>query len=89
MQVRDITTSTYDGCPFTIVNVGSVFIILMSIDGNLHRGHIVATRGFFQTIFGRDYTKKQLDSISKYCAGVAQTTIDTVRSAKVKPKSKK
>lgn len=82
MQVRDIITSSYVGCPFTIVNVGSVFIILMSIDGNLHRGHIVATRTFAQRLLGRDYTKKQLDDITKYCVGVAQTTIDTVRNAK-------
>lgn len=82
MLVRDITTSTYDGCPFTIVNVGSVFIITMFIDGNLHRGHIVATRNFYQKIFGQDYTQKQLDNISKYCAGIAQTTIDTIRSNK-------
>lgn len=82
MQVRDITTSSYDGCPFTIVNVGSVFIILMSIDGNLHRGHIVATRNFLQKIFFQDYTKKQLDNISKYCSGIAQTTIETIRANK-------
>lgn len=85
MQVRDIITSSYDGCPFTIVNVGSVFIILMSIDGNLHRGHIVATRTFAQRLLGKDYTKKQLDDITKYCVGVAHTTIDTVRKSK-KPK---
>jgi hypothetical protein len=82
MQVRDITTGSYDGCPYTIVNVGSVFIILMSIDGKLHRGHIVATRGFIQKLFGQDYTKKQLDNISKYCSGIAQTTIETIRSNK-------
>lgn len=86
MQVRDIFTGTYDGCPFTIVNVGSVFIIVMNIDGNLHRGHIVATRTFAQRLLGRDYTKKQLDDIAKYCAGVAQATIDTVRNAKKKKK---
>lgn len=57
----------------------------MSIDGNLHRGHIVATKGFAQSLLGRDYTKKQLDDITKYCVGVAQATIDTVRSSK-KPK---
>lgn len=84
MKVRDIITSAYDGCPFTIVNVGSVFIILMSIDGSLHRGHIVATRTFAQKLLGRDYTKKQLDDIGKYCVGVAQATIDTVRSQKKK-----
>jgi len=82
MQVRDIITSEYEKCPFTIVNVGSVFIILMSIKGKLHRGHIVATRTFLQTILGKDYTKKQLDDISKYCVGVAQATIDTVLSKK-------
>ena len=80
MKVRDLITSNYDGCPFTICNVGSVFIITMYIDGNLHRGHIVATRTFIQTLFGGDYTKKQLDDITKYCTGVAQATIDTVRS---------
>lgn len=85
MQVRDIITSSYENCPFTIVNVGAVFIILMSIDGNLHRGHIVATKGFLQRLLGKDYTKKQLDDITKYCVGVAQTTIDTVRNKK-KPK---
>ena len=82
MQVRDTITSSYEGCPFTIVNVGSVFIILMSIDGKLHRGHIVATRTFAQRLLGQDYTKKQLDDITKYCVGVAQATIDTVRSNK-------
>lgn len=82
MKVRDIITSKYEGCPFTIVNVGSVFIILMSIDGNLHRGHIVATRTFVQRLFGQDYTKAQLDNIGKYCVGIAQTTIDTVRKSK-------
>lgn len=86
MQVRDITTDEYDGAKFTIVNVGSVFIILMYIDGNLHRGHIVATRTFAQRLLGQDYTKHQLDSIAKYCVGVAQATIDTVRSSKQKPK---
>lgn len=84
MQVRDIITETYEGCPFTIVNVGSVFLIVMNIDGNLHRGHIVATRTFAQKLLGRDYTKQQLDSITKYCVGVAQTTIDTVRNSKRK-----
>lgn len=82
MQVRDIITSEYEGAKFTIVNVGSVFIILMSIDGNLHRGHIVATRTFAQRLLGKDYTKKQLDDISKYCVGVAQSTIETVRNQK-------
>lgn len=82
MKVRDIITSSYDGCPFTIVNVGSVFIILMSIDGKLHRGHIVATRTFAQRLLGQDYTKKQLDDIGKYCTGVAEATIDTVKYGK-------
>lgn len=82
MQVRDITTSAYEGCPFTIVNVGSVFIITMYIDGNLHRGHIVAKRNFIQTLTGQDYTKKQLDNIGKYCSVIAQTTIESVRNAK-------
>lgn len=82
MQVRDILSSKYDGCPFTIVNAGSAFIIVMSIDGNLHRGHIIATRNFVQRLLGQDYTKKQLDDIAKYCVGVAQTTIDTVRANK-------
>lgn len=85
MQVRDIITSEYEGAKFTIVNVASVFIILMSIDGNLHRGHIVATRTFAQRLLGKDYTKKQLEDITKYCVGVAQSTIETVRNNK-KPK---
>jgi hypothetical protein len=86
MQVRDIITDEYEGAKFTVVNVGSVFIILMHIDGNLHRGHIVATRTFTQRLLGKDYTKKQLDDIAKYCVGVAQATIDTVRNSKKKPK---
>lgn len=80
MQVRDIITDEYENAKFTVVNVGSVFIILMHIDGNLHRGHIVATRTFAQRLLGRDYTKKQLDDIAKYCVGVAHATIDTVRA---------
>ena len=80
MKVRDLITSSYDGCPFTICNVGTVFIISMYIEGNLHRGHIVATRTFLQTLLGGDYTKKQLDDITKYCVGVAQATIDTVKN---------
>lgn len=84
MQVRDIISSSYEGCNFTVVNVGAVFIIVMNIDGKLHRGHIVATRNFVQRLLGQDYNKKQLDDIAKYCVGIAQSTIDTVRSNKMK-----
>lgn len=84
MQVRDIITSKYDRCQFTVVNIGSIFIIVMNIDGSLHRGHIVATRTFAQRLLGQDYTKKQLDDIAKYCTGIAQATIDTVRKNKMK-----
>ena len=88
MQVRDIISSSYEGCPFTVVNVGSVFIIVMNIDGKLHRGHIVATRTFAQRLLGQDYTKEALDSIAKYCVGIAQSTIDTVRSNTVRKRPK-
>lgn len=81
MQVQDIITNTYDGCEYTIIKVGSAFIITMVINGKLHRGHIVATRNFYQKIFLLGYTKKQLDSITKYCIKIAENTIDNVKKS--------
>jgi hypothetical protein len=84
MQVRDILTSSYRNSPYTIVNIGSIFVITMCIEGKLHRGHIVATRTFSQRLLGKDYTKKQLDDITKYTSKVAEATIDTVLKGEMK-----
>lgn len=84
MQVRDILTNSYKNSPYTIVNIGSVFVITMCIDGKLHRGHIVATRTFFQRLLGKDYTKKQLDDIAKFTSKMAESTIDTVLKGEMK-----
>lgn len=84
MKVRDILTSSYKNSPYTIVNVGSVFIITMCIKDQMHRGHIVATRTFFQILLGKDYTKKQLDDIAVYTSRMAEATIDTVLKGEMK-----
>lgn len=81
MKVQDIITSEYNGCKYTIIKVGSAFIITMVINGNLHRGHIVATRNFLQVLTFSDYTKKQLDSITKYCVKIAENTIENVKKS--------
>lgn len=84
MKVRDILTTSYKNSPYTIVNIGSVFIITMCINGQMHRGHIVATRTFSQVLLGKDYTKKQLDDIAAYTSRMAETTIDTVLRGEMK-----
>lgn len=86
MQIRTLKSSSYEGCPVHIRNIGNIFEYLTIIDGQIYTAHVVITKMPLQTLLNRDYTPKQLADACSYVFKMAETTIETVREIKKKSK---
>lgn len=86
MQIRTLKSAEYEGCPIHIRNIGNIFEYLTIIDGQIYTAHVVIVKKPLQALLGQDYTPKQLADVCSYVFKMAETTIETVRELKKKPK---
>lgn len=88
-SIRTLKAVEYKGCNIYIRNFNNTFEYLTVIHGQLYTMHMTVTKGWKESLLGRDYTDKQLTDISKYLMVAAETTVDTVLGEKTPKKGKK
>lgn len=84
MQIRNLKSAEYLGCPIHIRNIGNIFEYLTIIDGQIYTAFVVITKKPLQALLGQDYTPKQLADVTSYVFKMAETTIETVKGMKNK-----
>lgn len=72
----------YKGCMIYVRNNGEIWEYFAIINGELYTAFIIARKKPLQRILGKPYTAKQVSDITQYMLAMAQTTIETVLSAK-------
>lgn len=88
-SIRTLQAVEYKGCNIYIRNFNNTFEYLAVVKGQLYTMHMTITKGWKESILGRDYTEKQLTDITKFLMVAAETTVDTVlKEQSVKKTSK-
>lgn len=82
MNIQTILATEYQGKKVYIRNFGNVFEYLVLMNGELYTAHMVVTKRPLQALFGKPYTKTQIENITKYLMSMAQATIEHVSAAK-------
>lgn len=83
-DIRVLKATEYKGCAVYVRNFGTTFEYLAIIKGQLYTAHSVITKRPLQSLFGKDYTEKQLGEIVALQLKLAETTIDIVLEGKGK-----
>ena len=88
-SIRTLKAVEYKGCNIYIRNFNNTFEYLAVVKGQLYTMHTTITKGWKETLLGRDYTEKQLTDITKFLMVAAETTVDTVLGEQTPRKGKK
>lgn len=83
--MKNITTleaTKYRGSQIYIRTFENIFEYLVVANGQLYTTHIEVHKRPLQALFGRPYTKKQLEDTTKFLMNTAQATVDYLLEAK-------
>jgi len=87
MQITTLEATEYKGYKVYIRNFHNLFEYLVIADGELYTAHIIVTKSPLQALFGKPYTKRQIEDVTKYLMNTAQATVEYLLENKSKKKT--